>query len=336
MNSSRATRSCSRASMRRPCGAATRRRADESGRARGGQGCGPGARSTRGAGARPRHPARQRAHARLDAERPSAPRHRGELGHPSARGLDERGVAGTRGRLGQLGHDERHVAEVVVLEGLARRRERGFVPADAVVEHRRRVGREVRHPAHAERARLARLALDQLDGRRLQAAPRRQQHLGVEDGRRAGRLGDRTHFLDRLRRRRQLTPQQPRSHQRLEPELEQDERAHVAGDLHMPAHERMPALCVPQLHRGDRAGPGTGEPEPAADVAADLQGEDGVQRATERRGSCGVAVRHPRRQGVHQKIDRLRRPPGRTARPGPPPPPPAARPVRPTSPRRGP
>ena len=104
----------------------------------------------------------ERTHAGFYPQRPVAGGEGGARGHPLERGVDGRGIAGPRGRLGQLGHDERRVAEVVVLEGPPRRIERGVVASDPVVEHRRRVGREVQHPTDAARGRIAHLALDQL------------------------------------------------------------------------------------------------------------------------------------------------------------------------------
>ena len=67
-----------------------------------------------------------------------------------------------------------------------------------------------------------------------------------------------------------------------------------------------PGLGVPQLHRGDRAGPRAGEPEPAADVRVDLQGEHGVQRAPQRRRARRVPLRHAQRERVHEQVDRSR------------------------------
>ena len=77
----------------------------------------------------------------------------------------------------------------------------------------------------------------------------------------------------------------------------------------------MPGIGIPQFERGDRAGARAREPEPAADVGADLQGQHGVQRAPERRLGRRVAVRDPQREGVHQEIDRPRLP--RSGRRGP-------------------
>ena len=110
-----------------------------------------------------------------------------------------------------------------------------------------------------------------------------------------------------LRRRGQVPGEQVTPGEELERELELHERAHVAGHLDLAGGERMPGLGIPQFERGDRAGSGTGEPEPAADVGVDLQREHGLQRSPERRRSRGVALRHPDREGVDQEIHRPRR-----------------------------
>ena len=93
----------------------------------------------------------------------------------------------------------------------------------------------------------------------------------------------------------------------LERELQPHERARVTRHPDLARGQGVPGVGIPQLERGDGAGPEPGEPEPAADVAGGLEREHGLQRSPERRCGRGVSLRHPDREGVEQDVDRPRR-----------------------------
>src|SRR6516162_2069340 len=114
--------------------------------------------------------AQQRADAGFDPQYPVGARYACAFRQPLKRGPDERLIAGSGCRLGQLGDDEQAVSDMVAVlkrhpRSIAGRR----VASDAVAEHRLGVSRDVDHPAKPAGARSLRHALDQLGRNRLLA-----------------------------------------------------------------------------------------------------------------------------------------------------------------------
>ena len=91
-------------------------------------------------------------------------------------------------------------------------------------------------------------------------------------------------------------------------ELQLNERARIPGDLCLASGQGVPGLGVPELH-GDRAArPGTGEPEPAADlVGADIRSEKQLECPCERRRGGCVSLRQAQRERIEQDVKRTRR-----------------------------
>ncbi len=150
---------------------------------------------------------------------------------------------------------------------------RGVVAAEAVVEHRTRVGGEV--DAQTACGRLPHGGLDQLRRLRLPAAPGRQHHLGIRNRRVPGRLGDQAIFFEQPGRCRQLAGDNVGRGKDVERELQVHQRTGLASEPDLASGHRMPGVEVPQLKGDDGAGPSASEPEPAAGfVGAGVQSQN--------------------------------------------------------------
>ena len=145
--------------------------------------------------------AEQGADAGLDPQHPLGAGHPGTFGQPVQRGLDQRHLTGPGRRLGQLSHDQVAERQLAALKGLPGGGPRGVVPAQAVVQHRRRPGRLAGQDGPAASGRYLSGGLDQLGGLLLAALPGREHHRAIPSLRVAGRLRDQEIFFDQLLRR---------------------------------------------------------------------------------------------------------------------------------------
>ena len=215
-------------------------------------------------------------------------------------------MARPRRRLGELGHDERAVAQVLAvleagLRGLARR----VVAAEAVVKQRLRVGRHIDHPAEPARGRRPHHGLDQLGGDRLLSTPRRELHLLITDRRVAHRLRDRALFLHHDGDLGQLSRGQLAAGVEVERELQLHERAALARHPHLARGQLVPGPGVPQLDRDQPGRPRAGQPQPATETEIAhrrLEREHSLQRLPERRLGHRVALGEPKREGVEDNV----------------------------------
>src|ERR1700691_5707624 len=140
----------------------------------------------------------------LNAQYPLGRGHPGAFRQPVQRRPDARDVTGAGRRLGQLNHDPGAEPQLVALEYLPGGVPRGFVPAQAAVQHRARARREPGRPACTVFGRHPGGVLDQLGGFLLPPPQSRQHRRGERDRRVAGGLSDQAIFLEQPLRRAQL------------------------------------------------------------------------------------------------------------------------------------
>jgi len=244
----------------------------------------------------------------LDPQRPVGGQHLGPFGQPVQGRRDERDVTGPGRCLGQLGYDQGPVPQLVTVERLPGRVACGLGPAQAVVEHRFRVGSEADHPAQTACGRLLQAGLDQLRCLSLPAAPGGEHRRVVGHRRVPCRLGDKAVFFDHQRRRRQVASEQVGSGQVVERELQVQQGARAAGELGLASGQDIPGFGVPQLKGDDLTDSPPGQPEPAAGfVGAEIQGQNQLEGPGQRRGGRRVALHKPQRERLEQDIDRTRR-----------------------------
>ena len=176
------------------------------------------------------------------------------------------------------------------------------------MEHRAGVGREVERPAEATRGRLLHGGLDQIQRLGLLAAPGRERHRRIGNGRVPGRLGDQAIFLDQPCRDHQLAGEKVGSGEEVERGLQVHERARVPGDLNLASGQGMPGCVVPDLEGDHAAGSRTGQPQPATRLGgADVQRENPLEGPGQHCRGRSVSLREPDRERVEQDVNRPRR-----------------------------
>ena len=182
--------------------------------------------------------------------------------------------------------------------------ERRVVATQAVVKHRARV-RVARPPACGG---LLGGGRDQLRRQCLLAAPGREQHPGIPQGRVPSRLGDQAILVEQQRRRGQLAGEDVASGKKTERELQVYQRARVAGKLYLASGQHMKGFRIPELDGNDDAGSSAGQPVRAAGlVVCQVQRQHQIECPGQRWRGRRVAVRHAYREPVEHDVDRTRR-----------------------------
>jgi hypothetical protein len=179
--------------------------------------------------------AQQRMRARLDPERPLAAAGLRHLHEPAMSVDCYLALAASQGCLDKLG--QRQVRHVVGVAGsLLRRRQRGLIAAEAVVQDRLRPRDHCQAYPLAAPLDARSIGIDQRERVGLTAAQGCEADRAVGRQRARGRLRRCLHFLQQRRRRRELAREQVRVDARREGEWKFAQRADLTGQPDLSAH----------------------------------------------------------------------------------------------------